>query len=179
MGRVLQEKYKLYPCPYKGGGHTFESLGITEGSQVYYREFSPTVRNVVGMAKLLPRFSVGTVSKLVSRSVAYLESARTGRVVCRHVSDVVKAVAPRIGPELSFWPHLEQLRREEAGLDLIEPDEVEASKEEMRDLSKYTLTQEDVPQNSTANAEREDSGAKPKPRRSRRKAGLAPENSGL
>ena len=179
MSEVLRDKYGLFACPYRGSGQTFEGLGITEGTTVYFREFAPAQKGVVGLAKILPKFSIGIVEKLLSRTVAYIRSRRTDRIICRHVTDCVKAVPPRVGPELPFMSHLEQISKEESGADLeTDLQAIEASKAEIRNLKNMELTQNDVREVPKLVAEQGAVAKKPS-RSSRRKKGLAPENTGL
>ena len=187
MTEKLREKYGIYQCPLDATVRTFESVGLGVDSAVFYKQHSAPVRGVTGMKKLVPKYVPGTITKLVGRTVAIIRSSKTGQLISRHISDVLKAQAPKTGPELPFWDHLRQISLEERGEDLKDYEAGEEAKENLRDLRNYKVTQEDVDE------EQEKGKAKPKktapkgdesvetqaPRRSRRLKQLSPEKGGL
>ena len=105
--------------------HTFESLGISEGDLVYYRTYSTAGPVVYGLASVLPKFQIGKVKNLISRSSAIIENLKTNRLLRRHISDIHRIYTGADWRFTSSYKNqVEDYLREKKGLDLYGPKEV-------------------------------------------------------
>ena len=84
---LMRKHYGAYLSVARPKLHTVESLGITEGSRVYFKIYEYNSR-LAYFSSLLPKFGTGIVIKTLSRTSLLIKNDATGRTISRHLTDV-------------------------------------------------------------------------------------------
>ena len=144
MVKVMRDEYNVYLTIKRGDIHTFESLGISEGDLVYYRTYSTAGPVVYGLASVLPKFQIGKVKNLISRSSAIIENLKTNRLLRRHISDIHRIYTGADWRFTSSYENqVEDYLREKKGLDLYGPKEVAEFNLRLRETADSEFNRDD------------------------------------
>ena len=84
---LMRKHYGAYLSVARPKLHTVESLGIVEGSRVYFKIYEYNSR-LAFFSSLLPKFGTGIVIKTLSRTSLLIKNDATGRTISRHLTDV-------------------------------------------------------------------------------------------
>ena len=87
IAEAMRKHYKAYLSVARPKLHTCESLGITEGSRIYFKVYEYSNR-LAYFSSLLPKFQSGQVTKIISRTSVLVRNDATGKIVSRHLTDV-------------------------------------------------------------------------------------------
>ena len=138
--KLLREHYNCYITLQRSNIHTFESLNIQKGDLVYFRTYARAHPLSLGLSTLVPKWGVGEIVKVLSRSAALIKNSKTDKVIRRHINDIhpMHSNNPWI-LNTDYMKSLTAQQTEKAGLDLNQ----EAERAEQRDTvavkNKYAM----------------------------------------
>ena len=133
--QFFQNKYDIMLSRLRSKRHTVHSLKIFEGSKVFYRVHQYPV-SAKHIKTLLPRFRLGTVTKILGPTSLILEDIDSGRKISRHLVDVYKC---QLGANFG---NLYQTPEESAKQDCLEEEtDVLLNTDQIENLSESKMLQ--------------------------------------